>query len=378
MKLLFVVLDGASEPPGRSALGKARTPNLDLIAEQGQTGIVYPIKGIAPESDQAVLSLLGYDPFEYYTGRGPLEALGAGIRFKGVAIRGNFSFVKNGVIKEPSVKLPPEETKRLCEKLNHEIGIEGVRFHHTKGYRFALVIPAASDRVQNTHPGYRIVKNHVSTATKRRFNVNVKKCVPLDRSVESKNTAWLVNEVTEKADLILENEKANHILLRDAGSSLPRLKKLKGSWGTFADSPVDIGIGRLLKMKILEKPESNRLLAAAVLKKLKKFSSLYVQIKSPDGFSHNKDFKGKVKTLEDIDRNFFAFLKKIKNLTIVVTCDHSTSSRFGVHTKDPVPLAITSPSPDKVTSFSEKACRKGSLKRLEGHDVMAAIKQARK
>ena len=87
-KLLYIVLDGLGDLPGPELDGKtpleaAETPHMDSLARKGRTGLMYPIKeGIAPESDAAVISILGYDPFQYYTGRGPLESYGAGLEME--------------------------------------------------------------------------------------------------------------------------------------------------------------------------------------------------------------------------------------------------------------------------------------------------------
>ncbi len=86
-KILYIVLDGLGDLPikelnNKTPLEAALTPNLDRLAQRGKTGIVYPVaKGIAPESDIAVISLLGYDAHKYYTGRGPLESFAEGLKF---------------------------------------------------------------------------------------------------------------------------------------------------------------------------------------------------------------------------------------------------------------------------------------------------------
>jgi len=98
LKLIYVVLDGAADGsnPVKSSLATAFKPNIDLLATTAHCGLVYTVsQGVAPESDEAVISILGYDPEKYYTGRGPLEALGAGVDFKEgqVALRANFATV---------------------------------------------------------------------------------------------------------------------------------------------------------------------------------------------------------------------------------------------------------------------------------------------
>ena len=100
-KLLFVVIDGGADIPIKKLNGKtpfqvAKMPNINNLARMGMNGIMQVLP-IPPESDEAVLSLLGYDVFNLYTGRGPLEAVGGGVPFKDgdVALRCNFGTVEN-------------------------------------------------------------------------------------------------------------------------------------------------------------------------------------------------------------------------------------------------------------------------------------------
>ena len=377
MKLLFVILDGAGDSP--SAFEAAKTPNLDEIAQRSKTGMLFPIKGIAPESDQAMMALLGYDPYVYYTGRGPLEAYDAGVSFGegDVVFRGNFSVMKNGIITEPSVEISEEENATLCALLNEKLGIRGARFQATKGYRFALVLSlrGLSAAVQNTHPGYVVVKNSVSTALEGRTGTPPRTCEPLDGSAEAKKTAELANEITSKAAAILEgNTVANYILLRGAGAGLPELPAAKGKWCMLADSHADATIGKLAGMTVEKKPESNADLARKVVS-LYQYDNLCVQIKSPDKYAHKKDFRGKIKAIEEIDRNFFSVIRNIPGVTIAVSADHATSSALGAHTKEPVPICITSRKPDGTKRLTETACARGSLGELDGSDMMETIRK---
>src|SRR5271157_4358282 len=104
MKLIYVVIDGMGDLPiealgNKTPLEAAITPNLDFLARNGKTGLMYSVrKGVAPESDVAVISLLGYDPFTHSTGRGVIEAVGAGMSFDDgdLALRCNFATLGKG------------------------------------------------------------------------------------------------------------------------------------------------------------------------------------------------------------------------------------------------------------------------------------------
>src|SRR3989337_2956419 len=106
MKLIYIVIDGMGDIPiaelgNKTPLEAAVTPNMDSLAGNGQTGLMYTVKkGIAPESDAAVISLLGYDPFKYSTGRGVIEAVGAGIEMRDGDLALRCKFATLGLGKE--------------------------------------------------------------------------------------------------------------------------------------------------------------------------------------------------------------------------------------------------------------------------------------
>ena len=101
-KILYVILDGLGDDPipqfnGKTPLEAAATPHLDRLAREGRNGYVTTVgEGIAPESDIAVFAVLGYDPREHHSGRGPLESLGAGLDVSDgdLAYRVNFATVE--------------------------------------------------------------------------------------------------------------------------------------------------------------------------------------------------------------------------------------------------------------------------------------------
>ena len=132
MKFIYIILDGLGDLPSpnlneKTPLEAAKTPNMDSLAANGKTGMVFPIKeDIAPESDAATISILGYDPFQYYTGRGPLETHGAGLKMEdgNVALRCNFATIsKDGTIIDRRVgrNLTTEEASRIAQTLNDEV-----------------------------------------------------------------------------------------------------------------------------------------------------------------------------------------------------------------------------------------------------------------
>ena len=403
MKLLYIVIDGAADrPDGPTPLELAETPVIDSLVAKSKLGLMYPVsRGIAPESDSAVLSLLSYDPHRYYTGRGPLEALGAGIRIRDeyeVAFRANFATVDPKTMSIIDRRCGRDLTSYEAHELARALdGMEFkeydayIRVKATVGHRAVVVVGSKSfklsDEVENTDPAY--VKRGVISIAVRDFEAKIKECIPLEDSEEARRTAHLVNMFTRKAIVILNDHeinrarsrrgklKANAILLRDAGNRLPDIKTLKEKFGlvfgAVVEMPVERGIARLLGMEMEEvavegitKIERYHLMLSQVLKLLARCDVVYVHLKGPDEPAHDKDLEGKIKAIELIDSHFFrGLLEKVslEETSLLVTSDHATPYLLGAHTDDPVVVMLYNPKEegDGLPKFTERMGAKGSL-----------------
>jgi 2,3-bisphosphoglycerate-independent phosphoglycerate mutase len=183
LKLIYVAIDGMGDLPiaelgNKTPLEAALTPNLDLLAKSGKTGLMYTVKkGVAPESDVAVISLLGYDPFKYSTGRGIIEAVGAGLDVTDgdLALRCNFATLgKDRKIIDRRVKrtLTTEEAEELSDTVNEKIVLTSCpstfQFISTLGHRAVLVLKSRekclSGKITNSDPAYSFV-NGIGIAT---------------------------------------------------------------------------------------------------------------------------------------------------------------------------------------------------------------------
>jgi len=403
LKLIYLVIDGAPDKvKDKTSLSTADTPALDYLASISKCGLMYTIsEGIAPESDAAVFSILGYDPEKSYTGRGPIEALGAGLSFKQgyeVAFRANFATVKDETLelldRRCGRDLKTEEAMELAKAVDN-MDLEKfdgyARVTATVGHRAVVVIGSKSYKlsgnVSNTDPAYE-KKGYISIALKN-FEMKVSKCKPLDDTKEAAITAELANIFTEKSFKILDSHpvnlareklgklKANVILLRDSGDKLPAVEPIKEKFGlsfsAIAEMPVEKGIARLLKMEVAEVPpptkdkeKDYKQRLEATLELLKKFDVAYVHLKGPDEPGHDGDFEGKVKAIELIDRYYVSKLLDVIDLestAIIVTSDHATPWTLKAHSDDPVPVLFYKPGikSDGIKRFCEKACAKGSL-----------------
>jgi 2,3-bisphosphoglycerate-independent phosphoglycerate mutase len=233
-KLIFLVLDGAADSISQhepTALEAAEKPALDSLAKHAICGLQYPVApGVAPESDVAVLSLLGYEPEKYYTGRGPLEALGAGLTIREgheVAFRGNFATIDEAtrriIDRRVGRSLSTQEARELAKALDGmRLGDDGyARVRATVGHRVAVIIGSESkrlsDEVDNIDPAY-VRRGLVSVAVPNP-DMRLRKCRPLRDTPEARETCRLVDEFVERSIEVLSRHPVN----------IEREKKIK-SW----------------------------------------------------------------------------------------------------------------------------------------------------
>jgi len=419
VKLIYVVIDGMADLPIRelgseTPLGAADTPNMDRLAQNGETGLMYTVgKGIAPESDVGVVSILGYDPFKYSTGRGVLEAVGAGLSVKNgdLALRCNFATIGHGttiIDRRVSRDLTTKEAQRLAEAVQEKVRLTSYpavfRFKSTIGHRAVLVIKSEkgklSSRITNTDPAYTRLKG-LGVAEKD-VKMILKKCEPIEKTRAAEAAAMVVNEFTEKSRQVLdehdvnqrrENEgklKANVILTRDAGHRLPRFfninKRYRVSFACLADMPVERGIAKLAGMHLIDLPPPSgdlrkdcQIRVDRLFNAVPEYDCFYIHIKGPDEPGHDGKSQVKTQMIATIDKYFFEDLLRridLKDNVICVTSDHATPCKLKAHSDDPVPVLIAGNKikGDRASKFSEKECKRGSLRTLpHGYQLMPRL-----
>jgi 2,3-bisphosphoglycerate-independent phosphoglycerate mutase len=414
-RILFVVLDGLGDRPvpalgDRTPLEAAAVPFLGALALEGRTGLVQTVgKGIAPESDVAVMAILGYDPFKYHTGRGVFEAVGSGIPFcdGDLALRGNFATGGEGLTildRRAGRDLTAEEARTLAEAVTR-----GVRFRtvpteldvrSSVGHRAAIVIRRRGGRlsakITNTDPAYARVEG-LGVARAEAGNV-VERSEPLEASDDARTAAALVNEFTEQSHAILEGHPvnarrraagkrpANLILVRDAGDHLPEIpsiqERFRVRFGSFVEMPVERGIAHLTGMTMIpveasgdDKRDVYTAWARTAAIEIRRFDGLYIHLKGPDEPGHDRECEAKRKVIEVIDEAFFGTLLaevSLDEVLIAVTADHATPCTLGRHSDDPVPLLLAGAgvASDGTRVFNEAACARGALGTLRGIDLM--------
>ncbi|MFC1686187.1 alkaline phosphatase family protein [Nanoarchaeota archaeon] len=407
-KFVFVVLDGAADRPCKDLQNKTPfqisfKPNLDWFTENGKCGVHYPIKkGIAPESDSAVMALLGYDPEQYFTGRGPLEAMGAGIPLKrgDLALRANFTTVKKGKLLDRRVgrTLTTAEAEVLSKTLNKKVklGFPFI-FKHTIEHRGVLVVRGGfSANITNVDPAY---KRHgkYAVAVKEYGKINLSK--PMDDDEVTQLSANLVNNFTEQSHKLLSKHSlnlsrirngllpANIIVTRNAGVELPDLPKRREKWIAPLSMPLEIALANLAGMNVKKfaypemispNPYKNIYYALknylqftkkVMTKEWNNCECFYIHVKETDVPGHDGQGLHKKKMIEMIDEMLFGFLRK-KNVTLCVTSDHTTPSSLKAHSADPVPFMIYGADKDGIKTFDEKNCAKGKFKTIFAKDLL--------
>jgi 2,3-bisphosphoglycerate-independent phosphoglycerate mutase len=398
MKYVLVVGDGMADYPipelgHMTPLQAAYKPNMDAIAAKGQNGLLRTVPDdLNPGSDTAILSILGYDPMRFCTGRGAFEAASRGIQLKenDVAFRCNLITEKNGILIDHSAghitsreaaKLI-ESLKKTCEKPNE------IEFFSGLGYRHFLILRNfANSHLIECTPPHDAVGAAISTILPRAKSVEVEKTVTLLKKTIHKSKGVLeahpVNIARQKS-----GKRPGNMIWPWGGGKKPNMPSFKEKYGLKAAviSAVDLvkGIGSSAGMKIINVPGATGLYdtnyegkADAALKALEDNDVVFVHVEAPDEAGHARDYKLKVKTIEDLDNRLLGrILKGLKEpYAIAVLPDHPTPIRIGTHTKNPVPFTIYSPflDSDGVQKFDEFSARKGSFGIVKQKNLMSLL-----
>jgi len=408
--IIMAVLDGASDRPEagqKTPLEAASTPNLDTLVRRGALGSIYTVgKGIAPESDAGVFSLLGYDPLQIHLSRGVVEAIGAGVDFHDgdLALRAGFATVDGDklVDRRAGRNLSTEEARQLATAVNSEVRLKNgihFQFQATVGHRAVMIFRADSNKfsseISNFDPAY-VRTGKISIAQPGAKEYDIPKCDPLNDKPDAVKSAALVNEFGFKNRQALDShpinlrrrargkKPANFILMRDAGTTKPTMESFRDKWGLkaamIADLPAELGIGRLLGMDVREIPpgtslEDYRKRAELVLRLAGEYDFVYVHLKGPDEPGHDGLYDLKKQRIEEIDSGFFSHLRqaaKLQRTVLCVTCDHSTPWRDKGHSDDPVPVLVAggSTKPDGSTRFTETPASSGHFEKMERGSVL--------
>ena len=393
-KMVILIGDGMGDWPvpeldGNTPLEAANKPNLDRLSREGENGLMDPIgPGVRAGSDTAHLAILGFDPYKYYTGRGPYEAAGIGMDVKpgDICFRVNFSTVDSDLrILDRRAGRINSGTDQLAAALNGIThGDCTFLFKESVAHRAALIIrgPGLGPNVSDADP-------HVEGELPHEAH---------GADAASQKTAEMVNWFVKESYRILKDQPvnkereakgehpANIAIPRGAGEA-PHLPPFAEHYGFTGALVVEVGlvkgIGKYLNMDVIDVPAATGdintdeiALAKAVVDALEKHPFVLCNLKSPDVAGHDFNAQAKIETVQKLDRLVGYVLDHIDDNTyIAVSADHSTPIAVGDHTGEPVPLVVWGKyvRTDKVTSYGERSCAVGSINRISGKDLMKLL-----
>ena len=361
-KIVMLVVDGLGGAPhpdtGRSELEAARLPNLDRLARESSAGRTVPVlPGIAPGSGPGHLALFGYDPLNYFIGRGVLEALGidAPLGDGDVAARGNFCTVdSNGLLVDRRAgRIPSQESRLLCEMLD-TIRVPGVEMSvlPVRDYRFVLLMrgDGLSDQLSETDP--------------QRTGAAPLPVSPL--APEASKAADAANQFVAHAREVLSNRDiANMVLLRGF-SRLPTFPFMGEAYrlnpAAIAAYPMYRGLARVVGMKVISTGTTFDDELDSLAEHYQEHDFFYIHYKPADAAGEDGNFEAKVTALEELDARIPRLVDMAPDV-LIVAGDHATPSIMAAHSWHPVPLLVRSglTRGDGVAAFSERACAAGSL-----------------
>ena len=395
MKYLLIVGDGMADYPvpelgDKTPLQVANKPNMDMIASKGCSGLLKTVpEGLTPGSGTAILSVLGYDPTIYYTGRGPFEAAARNIKLNenDVAYRCNLITEKDGILVDYSADhIANSESAKLIETIKENFEKQGeVEFFAGLGYRHFLIL--------RNYMHKEIVD---CTPPHDAHGVEVSKILPRARTEEAESVGELLSRLILDSRKVLENHPVNvarkkagkrpgNMIWPWGGGKKPVMPTFNEKYGVAPAviSAVDLvkGIGVYAGMKIVEVPGATGLYdtnyegkADYALESLEDSDMVFVHVEAPDEAGHSRDYMLKTKTIEDLDKRLLGrILDGLKEeCVIAVLPDHPTPIKIGTHTRDPVPFTIYSPSAkaDGVKGFDEDSVKKGDIGLIEGEEFM--------
>lgn len=363
MKIAILVGDGMSDYPikdlnGKTPLDVAKIPNINEIAKKGMVGLVKTVpRGMKPASDIANLSILGYDPKTYYTGRGPLEAANIGVEVAEdeIAFRCNLVTSNNDIMADYSAgHISDKESGTLMKFLDEKLGSEKIKFYHGKSYRNLVVIKTRSRDDLNS-----LIKTSC-TPPHDISGKGISKYLPKGKGssilmkLMQDSRALLEKHEINRVRVDLKENPANMIWLWGQGTN-PNMPSFKGMFGVDGSviSAVDLvnGIGKLVGLNLIKVPGATGYYdtnykgkGEYAVNSLKERDFIFVHVEAPDEAGHNGDMREKIKAIENFDKYVvgavWKFLKDADEYRIMVLADHATPVVLRTHVSDPAPFVL--------------------------------------
>ena len=396
MKYVVVLCDGMADYPvpalgGKTPMMVAKKPHIDALAAKAEVGLVRTVApGLKPGSDVANMSVLGFDPHRFYTGRSPLEAASIGIDMKDsdVSLRTNLvtlsdkgeSFADKVIEDYCADDISTEEARQLIEAVQAAFGGGEYDFYTGVSYRHCLIWHGGTTELGNMTPPHditgKVIGPHLSTAETAR---------PLLEMME-KSFDLLKDHPVNKARVAAGRRPANCIWLWGEGKR-PALRPFEALYGIKGGmvSAVDLlkGIANCAGMEVAEVPGATGYIdtdfegkAKAALDLLTRNDLVYVHFEAPDECGHRNEPENKVKAIEMIDSRVLPILEKgleqYEDYKILLLPDHPTPIVTRTHASDPVPYLLYQKSAPKtgVDTINEETAKATGIYMENGPALM--------
>ncbi len=394
MKYMIILGDGMADEPiaklgGKTPMEYASTPAMDKLSKMSEIGLVHTIpQGMKPGSDTANLSVLGYDPKIYYTGRSPLEALSIGVDMKptDIALRCNIVTVSTDdlpyeektIIDHSSGEISTEEASVLLKAVRRELENEVYKFYDGISYRH-LTIWDKGEVVPLTPP-HDILGQVIG------------KYLPEDnvlRGMQKKSYEILAEHPINKERIKKGLNPANSIWFWGAGtrpelSSFEEKTGKKGAMISAVDLLKGIAVGAGMTNISVENANGGlhtnyKGKAEAAVKALTEdgFDFVYVHIEAPDEMGHQGSYEKKVQAIQYIDENVVKHVtEELENkgidFRILVLPDHPTPVRIRTHASDPVPYMLYDNTKKREESwnYNEREAKESGIYMEEGYRLI--------
>ena len=396
MKYVVVLCDGMADYPvpalgGKTPMMVAKKPHIDALAAKAEVGLVRTVApGLKPGSDVANMSVLGFDPHRFYTGRSPLEAASIGIDMKDsdVSLRTNLvtlsdkgePFADKVIEDYCADDISTEEARQLIEAVQAAFGGGEYDFYTGVSYRHCLIWHGGTTELGNMTPPHditgKVIGPHLSTAETAR---------PLLEMME-KSFDLLKDHPVNKARVAAGRRPANCIWLWGEGKR-PALQPFEALYGIKGGmvSAVDLlkGIANCAGMEVAEVPGATGYIdtdfegkAKAALDLLMRNDLVYVHFEAPDECGHRNEPENKVKAIEMIDSRVLPILEEgleqYEDYKILLLPDHPTPIVTRTHASDPVPYLLYQKSAPKtgVDTINEETAKATGIYMENGPAMM--------
>ncbi len=397
MKYVLILGDGMADRPvpelqGKTPLEYAKTPTMDALAKKSEIGLVHTVpEGMAPGSDTANMSVCGYDPKIYYTGRSPLEALSIGVAMKetDVAIRTNVVTVSDDdlpyeqktIIDHSSGEISTEDAAVLIEAVQKELGNEMFRFYTGTSYRHLLIWNHG--KVTDLTPPHDILGKTIGAYLPKE---------PLLYEMQKKSYEILKDHPINLARKAAGLNPANSIWFWGAGTKpiLTSFQEKTGKKGVMI-SAVDllkgIAVGAGMDNKTVDGANGQLhtnyegKAQAAVDALLKEgYDFAYIHVEAPDEMGHQGSVERKVQAIEYLDERLIQNVKKALDASgeayrMLILPDHPTPIEVRTHTNEPVPYLLYDhqKEQDHDWQYHEKCAAATGMEYLRGYELIDAL-----